>query len=123
MSYFFKKNHYESISKKLTVEERTEQSTKVLNKYPERIPVVVEPLTNDIPSIDKNKFIVSKDMTFGQFIYIIRKRLKIESDVALFFSVNGSLCTSSSDIGTIYAEKKNEDNFLYIKYTTENTFG
>ena len=122
MSYLFKKN-YESISEKQTIEERKVQSNKVLNKYPERIPVIVEPLTNDILSIDKNKFIVSKDMTFGQFIYIIRKRLKVESNVALFFTINGNLCTSGTDIGTIYSEKKNEDNFLYIKYTTENTFG
>ena len=122
MSYLFKKN-YESISEKQTIEERKVQSNKVLNKYPERIPVIVEPLTNDILSIDKNKFIVSKDMTFGQFIYIIKKRLKVESNVALFFTINGNLCTSGTDIGTIYSEKKNEDNFLYIKYTTENTFG
>ena len=122
MSYLFKKN-YESISEKQTIEERKVQSNKVLNKYPERIPVIVEPLTNDILSIDKNKFIVSKDMTFGQFIYIIRNRLKVESNVALFFTINGNLCTSGTDIGTIYSEKKNEDNFLYIKYTTENTFG
>ena len=119
----FRNNKYESITTKKSLEERLSESQKVLSKYPERIPVIVEPLTNDIKDIDKKKFIVSKDMTFGQLIYIIRKRIDISSNVALFFTVNGSLCTSSSDISSIYETNKNEDNFLYVKYTTENTFG
>ena len=123
MSYFLKNNYYESILKTKSLEERLSESNKVLHKYPERIPVIVEPLTKDIVKIDKNKFIVSKDMTFGQLIYTIRKRMDIESSVALFFSVNGTLCTASSDIESIYNDNKNEDNFLYVKYTTENTYG
>tara|TARA_B100000900_G_C20589150_1_gene720915 strand:- start:917 stop:1279 length:363 start_codon:yes stop_codon:yes gene_type:complete len=119
----FRNNRYESISDKLSLEERLLESQKVLLKYPERIPIIVEPVTNDIKDIDKKKFIVSKDMTFGQLIYIIRKRINVDSSVALFFTVNGSLCTSSSDISSIYEMNKNEDNFLYVKYTTENTFG
>ena len=122
MSRFFNKR-YESLSDTKSFEERTNESQKVIGKYPERIPVVVEPLNIDTVKIDKNKFIVSKDMTFGQLIYIIRKRIKVDSSVALFFSVNGNLCTGNSDILSIYEEYKNEDNFLYVKYTTENTFG
>lgn len=119
----FRNNKYESIADKMTLEERRIESQKVISKYPERIPVIVEPLTNDTKDIDKKKFIVSKDMTFGQLIYIIRKRIDVDSSVALFFSVNGSLCTTGSDISSIYENNKDEDNFLYVKYTTENTFG
>lgn len=123
MSMFFNNNNYVSISETKPLEERLSESNKVLNKYPERVPVIVEPLTKDTINIDKNKYIVSKDMTFGQLIYIIRKRINIESSKALFFTVNGTLCTTNSDISTIYEKEKNEDNFLYVKYTTENTFG
>lgn len=122
MSRFFN-TRYESLSDTKSFEERINESKKVISKYPERIPVVVEPLNIDTVKIDKNKFIVSKDMTFGQLIYIIRKRINVDSNVALFFSVNGNLCTGNSDIASIYEEYKNEDNFLYVKYTTENTFG
>ena len=122
MSRFFN-TRYESLSDTKSFEERINESQKVIGKYPERIPVVVEPLNIDTVKIDKNKFIVSKDMTFGQLIYIIRKRINVDSNVALFFSVNGNLCTGNSDIASIYEEYKNEDNFLYVKYTTENTFG
>jgi GABA(A) receptor-associated protein len=123
MSFFLKSNYYESLLDTKSFEERLSESDKVLKKYPERIPVIVEPLIKDIVNIDKNKFIVSKDMTFGQLIYIIRKRINIESSHALFFSVNGNLCSTGSDILSIYTDNKNNDNFLYVKYTTENTFG
>ena len=123
MSYFFNSNSYKSLSEEFSLEQRRSESDKVMKKYPERIPVIVEPLTKDIIEIDKKKYIVSKDMTFGQLIFIIRKRMNIESSTALFFTVNSNLITGGSDLGTIYEENKNEDKFLYIKYTTENTFG
>ena len=123
MSYFFNNNSYKSLSEEFTLEERKKDADKVMKKYPERIPVIVEPLTKDIIDIDKKKYIVSKDMTFGQLIFIVRKRMNVDSSIALFFTVNSNLITGSSDLGTIYEENKNEDNFLYIKYTTENTFG
>ena len=123
MSYFFNNNSYKSLSEEFTLEQRKQDADKVMKKYPERIPVIVEPLTKDIIEIDKKKYIVSKDMTFGQLIFIVRKRMNVDSSIALFFTVNSNLITGSSDLGTIYEENKNEDNFLYIKYTTENTFG
>lgn len=123
MSYFFNNNSYKSLSEEFTLEERKKDADKVMKKYPERIPVIVEPLTKDIIEIDKKKYIVSKDMTFGQLIFIVRKRMNVDSSIALFFTVNSNLITGSSDLGSIYEENKNEDNFLYIKYTTENTFG
>lgn len=123
MSYFFNNNSYKSLSEDFTLEQRKQDADKVMKKYPERIPVIVEPLTKDIIEIDKKKYIVSKDMTFGQLIFIVRKRMNVDSSIALFFTVNSNLITGSSDLGTIYEENKNEDNFLYIKYTTENTFG
>ena len=123
MSYFFNNKSYKSLSEEFTLEERKKDADKVIKKYPERIPVIVEPVTKDIIEIDKKKYIVSKDMTFGQLIFIVRKRMNVDSSIALFFTVNSNLITGSSDLGTIYEENKNEDNFLYIKYTTENTFG
>ena len=63
-----------------TFEERKQESTTILEKYPERVPLILEKLTNDndtlIPEIDKNKYLVPKDLTTGQLTYVIRKRLK-----------------------------------------------
>ena len=37
--------------------------------------------------------------------------------------VNDSLCPSNTPVSVVYDDHKDEDGFLYIKYTGENTFG
>ena len=72
--------------------ERITESSKILEKYPNRVPIIVEKeLKSKIKDIDKNKFLVPEDMSFGQFMFIIRKRIKLDSTEALFIFVNKSL--------------------------------
>ena len=73
--------------------------------------------------IDKQKYLVPKDMTLGQFIYIIRKRIQLGSNEALFILVNKSLVPNNKGIYDIYVDNKDADGYLYITYTSENTFG
>ena len=103
---------------------RKSESTRILNKYPDRIPIICEKdLKNSIQDIDKKKYLVPMDLTLGQFIYIIRKRIKINPEKALFLFINGKIPSTSQLISTIYDENKDEDGFLYITYSGENTFG
>jgi len=109
---------------KKTETERIHESAKILEKYPNRLPVIVEKSKkSDINNIDKNKFLVPSDMTLCQFLYIIRKRIKIDSSKALFFFVNDTLCNNASVLSEIYNTYKDNDGFLYIEYSSENTFG
>ena len=62
-------------------------------------------------------------MTIGNFIFVIRKRINIEPSQALFIMINGQLVIGSQSISILYEEHQDEDGFLYITYTTENTFG
>ena len=62
-------------------------------------------------------------MNLGQFVYIIRKRIKLEASQALFVTVNSVLESSNTMISELYETQKDEDGFLYIVYTSENTFG
>lgn len=39
--------------------------------------------------IDKKKYLVPSDLTCGQFVYVIRKRLKLPAEKAIFLFVNG----------------------------------
>lgn len=100
------------------------ESDRIMNKYPDRIPIIVKKRKgSDAPSIDKSKYLVPKDMTINQFTFIIRKRLKLEPSKALFVTINGNLPVSNEQINDIYLREKNEDGFLYIIYSFENTFG
>lgn len=107
-----------------TFEQRKAESAKIRAKYPDRIPVVVEKAQNShVPDIDKRKFLVPSDISVAQFMWIIRKRIQLPSEKALFLFVGKILPQSSASMGQIYEEQKDEDGFLYIAYSGENTFG
>lgn len=73
--------------------------------------------------IDKKKYLVPADLTCGQFLYVIRKRLKLPSEKALFLFVNGTIPATASMMNTIYEQHHDKDGFLYMSYSEENVFG
>lgn len=97
----------------------------LLQKYPDRVPVILEKDTRckTVPDIDKKKYLVPNDYTLGQFVYIIRKRLQLKASVAIFVFVDNILPSTSDTIAHLYAKHKHADHFLYITYSGENTFG
>ena len=59
----------------------------------------------------------------ANFMYIIRKRLKLSPDKSIYLFVNDTtLVPTAALMSTIYTENKDEDGFLYIKYASESTF-
>lgn len=107
-------------------ESRKSEATRVRLKYPNRIPVIVERAINsdEIELIDKKKYLVPTDLTIGQFMYVIRKRLKkLTSEKALFVFVGNIMPPTSENMAVLYKNNKDEDGFLYITYSGENTFG
>ena len=107
-----------------SMENRLMEAERIKTKYPDRVPVLVEKATgSDAPSIDKKKYLVPADLTFGQFIYVIRKRLKLDPEMALFLFVNNILPSSSTTVEEIYKLHKSDDMFLYVVYDLEKTFG
>ena len=104
--------------------QRLEESTKIINKYPQRAPIIVEKCNKSkINDIDKNKYLVPKDLTVGQFMYVIRKRIHLTSDQAFYIFINNTIPTTSELICVEYNQKKEDDGFLYITYSGESTFG
>ncbi|KAK9202499.1 hypothetical protein WN944_017710 [Citrus x changshan-huyou] len=138
-------------------EKRRAEAERIREKYPDRIPVIVEKAErSDIPTIDKKNshydpddhqyillcllravcdlvlicqlpflviYLVPADLTVGQFVYVIRKRIKLSAEKAIFIFVDNVLPPTGAIMSTIYDEKKDEDGFLYVTYSGENTFG
>jgi GABA(A) receptor-associated protein len=111
------------------LEERKQKSFKMTSLYPDRIPVIVEMsqssanYTSYINASHKVKYLVPSDITMGQFIKILRDKIKLESSTALFFFINNKIFPITSSIGNIYKEHADEDGFLYIEFCEESTFG
>ncbi|XP_038991691.1 autophagy-related protein 8i-like [Hibiscus syriacus] len=107
-----------------TLEQRQEESKTILTKYPDRVPVMIERYSmTDLPDIEKNKFLVPRDMSVGQFIHILTRRLQLSPGKALVVFVNNTLPQTASLMGSVYSSFKDEDGFLYMCYSTEKTFG
>lgn len=109
-----------------TFSRRLDEANRVLEKYPDRIPIIVErdnQRSNNLPVIDKKKFLVPNDLTIGQFVYVIRKRIKLSPEKAIFLMIDNKLPQTSTLMSKIYQEEKDDDNFLYITYSSENVFG
>ena len=68
---------------------------------------------------------LSNTLTMAEFIKIIRTKLEIEPERALFFLANGKHTVSSNDsLGQIYElHKDKEDEFLYMTYSEEMVYG
>jgi GABA(A) receptor-associated protein len=106
-------------------EDRQSEATRIMQKYPDKIPIICEKhyLCKTVKQIEKKKYLVAIDYTCGQFLYIIRNQLKLPSEQAIFLFINDSIPPTSRTMHQIYTEHKDKDGFLYITYASENTFG
>lgn len=105
--------------------ERVKKSQFILEKYPDRVPLIIQPSKNDRDAypIDKSKYITPRDLTLMQLQQIIRKRIRFPAENALFLFINNKIYPVTSLIGTIYDDNKDTDGFLYVTYCQESTFG
>ncbi|KAK9285512.1 hypothetical protein L1049_024706 [Liquidambar formosana] len=85
------------------LERRQAEAARIREKYPDRIPVIVERAErSDIPDIDKKKYLVPADLTVGQFVYVVRKRIKLSPEKAIFIFVKNILPPTDMLLHTIF---------------------
>ena len=114
--YNFKTSH--------NFDKRKSESSRIMKKYPDKLPVIVEKMDkSDVPLVDKNKYLVPRDITIGQFLYVIRKRIVLSPEKALYIFIRNKLPPTSASMSQIYELYKDDDGFLYVLYAGETTFG
>lgn len=102
------------------------EATRVSEKYPDFCTIYCE--SKDFV-LNKNKYLVKKDVIFGQLIHMIRKKLNLAPENGLFFLVkspnSGDILAKTSDvIGFLYNQHKNHQmGCLHIVILKENVFG
>lgn len=116
-----------SFKQEYSEQKRVMEARRIRQKYPDRIPIIVEQARDqDFAAVDmKRKYLVPGELTLGQFVYIVRKRLKLNAEKAIFLATAGGIMPATTQlIGTIDSEHKDKDDgFLYLVYSAENTFG
>jgi GABA(A) receptor-associated protein len=108
-----------------SLEKRTEVAGRIVSKYVDRVPVIVEKAPGDAPDLAKSKYLVPMGMTVGKFIFELRKHFVggVSQEKAVFLFVNNILPPTSAQMSYIYQQYKDPDGFLYLVYASENTFG
>ena len=117
--------HIGSYRKNVPFDERKLKADLILKQHINRIPVVVEcsEQLQNIHPLKKNKFIVPFDLTLSQFIFVIRKHMKLDSTHAIFVFINNIMHPITAIMGQLYHDQKDEDGFMYLNVFQESTFG
>jgi GABA(A) receptor-associated protein len=120
--YEFKMQH--------SFDKRKEESDRLRNKHPEKIPIIMEKSNTlhiemvDSKAIIKQKYLIQKDLTIGQLIFIIRRQIKLDPSQSLFvFIDNKHIPSTSATLEEVYSKYHDTDGFLYMTYSAEQTFG
>ena len=105
----------------IPLERRISSCQRALRDYPDRVPIVLE---GPDPSSRRCKYLAPDTMTVGQFMCVVRSRLRIEKQQALLLFVDHVIPFASEPLRSLYNKYKHPDDaFLYMRYRQENTFG
>ena len=102
-----------SSHKEKSLEQRLNESSTILRRHPDRVCVYLEkqPNCKTIPNLDKNKYLVPNSISVGQFTYVIRSRITLGSEQAIFLFVNNTVISGNTTISEVYNKHKSEDGF------------
>lgn len=106
-------------------DERLNRSSKIRSKYTNYVPIIIQEDHNKHQKVclSKTKYIVPSDFTLSQFIYILRKNIKISPEESIFCFIDKTIPNCSETIDIIDKKFKDKDGFLYMTIVKENTFG
>ena len=103
-----------------TFSERKIDYNRLKAKYPLHVPVIID--KSEI-KLKKYKFLIDNDMQMSHLIYAIRKQTELGPHEAMFIYVKNSLVQTNQIIYNIWEEYHEDDGFLYLTVSKENTFG
>lgn len=97
----------------------------IKQKYPTYIPIIVHTHGKDKIGLTKRKFLVGGEITVGQFLCILRKKIsKMKPNEAIFLLINNTVPVQTATLSTVYHQHVDiNTNMLRITICKENTFG
>lgn len=117
--------HIQPFKEEKTLEQRAKEAQRVRAKYPDLVPVICERVKNsELPNTTRRKYLVPQSLTMGQFMYVLRRRINLDANRAMFLFLEGNTLAPTAElVSSLYESHKDDDGFLYMEYSGENTFG
>jgi GABA(A) receptor-associated protein len=103
--------------------QRIKESRRIMDKFPDRIPVICDCDPSQNWTISHRKYLVPRDYTIGQFIYTIRKRMSLKEEEAIYIIINNVVPPTSALMNQVYNDHKDADGFVYVNICKESAFG
>ncbi|KAH0985890.1 hypothetical protein GBA52_013067 [Prunus armeniaca] len=90
---------------------------------PDWVPVAVEKdARSDIAEIDVKKYLVPKDALLGDFIAYVRMWIFLKKKKPIFVFFKNTVPPTGASMGAIDEENKDDDGFLHMTYSGNDTF-
>jgi len=113
--------------RKKTIEKRLTMSAEMINRRPDCVPVVVDRYDRQHPTLTTHKYLCNSSDEIGLLLVLLRRNMSIplhsSNALFLFSEKHKTLISPHNNIGDVYVKYADDDRFLYLCYSIENTFG
>lgn len=108
-----------------TFEKRYEYSATIRKNYPNMVPIILSTSAKDkVVKLTKSKYLVPQDLSLAKVMGNVRKYTNIDETQSIFLLIGNHVIPKlDSTAGELYSKYKDDDGFLYITVSIENTFG
>ena len=96
----------------------------MLTEYPNRVPVIVEPLhlhATAAGGAESSRYMLPKDATVGRVVRALRRQTNKTDKTLFIFVSDGVLPPTTESMSDLYRRFKDDDGLLYIFYAEEST--
>jgi GABA(A) receptor-associated protein len=102
---------------------RRDEAIRIRRKYPDRIPCIIQTIDTTLPLLTKIKYLLPANATITDMLTVVRKHIRIKPYEALFLTCRNRVLSASTLCAFLYETERDEDGFLYLYYTKEQTYG
>jgi len=100
-----------------------EEIAKVQAKFPTRVIVLVNAHRELDPPLQKYKFLVPPELAFCSLAALVRKRMELHPQDALYFFSGNKMLPMHHTMRQIRRDHADRSGVVRIVYSSENTFG
>ena len=111
-----------NFKKKLSFGKRLQLYKKIVENNENLIPIIIQVHKNCKLKLNREKWLVDSEITISELLIKLREQTNIENNETIFiFNVGKKLLNTMDNMKDLYRNYKDDDGFLYLIISLENT--